>query len=152
MFNNILETKKKTQKQPKKKQKKKVEGLARDILTDPVRINVGTIGAANIDVKQIPVILPSEEQKWIWLLSNIQNLLLEGNILIFVSQKIQTETIANNLTSAGFPSASLHGDKSQQERQKIMFAFTHSNINILVATDIIARGDLFIILFYFILF
>ena len=95
---------------------------------------------ANTDVLQVPLKFQSNEQKWMWLLTNAEKLTTEGNLLIFVAHKTQTEELAQNLEKAGFAVASIHGDKSQKERQKIMFAFSNSNLKILIATDVIARG------------
>lgn len=73
--------------------KKKIEKLARDILTDPIRIVQGDIGEANTDVTQIMLVMPQSD-KCQWLLNNIVQFQSTGSILIFVTKKVsQIETL-----------------------------------------------------------
>jgi len=67
--------------------KKKIEKLARDILTDPIRIVQGDIGEANTDVAQIMLVMPQSD-KFQWLLDNIVQFTSTGSILIFVTKKV----------------------------------------------------------------
>jgi ATP-dependent RNA helicase DDX42 len=69
--------------------KKRVEKLARDILTDPVRIVQGDVGEANQDVTQIVKLLNSPQAKWNWLLANLVEFQSTGSILIFVTKKVK---------------------------------------------------------------
>lgn len=55
--------------------KKKIERLARDALTDPVRIIQGELGEANEDVTQIVLVMPAGPAKWVWLTSKLVELL-----------------------------------------------------------------------------
>ena len=68
--------------------KKRVEKLARDILTDPIRIVQGDVGEANEDVTQIVLVLSSLPAKWTWLLGHIVEFLSTGSVLIFVTKKV----------------------------------------------------------------
>lgn len=67
--------------------KKKIEKLARDILTDPIRIVQGDVGEANTDVTQIMLVMPQSD-KCQWLLNNIVQFTSNGSILIFVTKKV----------------------------------------------------------------
>lgn len=70
--------------------KKKVEKLARDVLTDPVRIVQGDVGEANTDVTQnIVMFYNNPTGKWNWLLHNIVEYLSSGSLLIFVTKKVK---------------------------------------------------------------
>jgi len=60
--------------------------------------------------------------------------------LIFCRTKIDTSQLAHNLGDRGYLVDALHGDLSQQEREKILNKFRKQKINILVATDVAARG------------
>lgn len=60
--------------------------------------------------------------------------------LIFCRTKIETDTIANRLAENGYHSDALHGDILQTQREKILNKFKKKTINILVATDVAARG------------
>lgn len=61
--------------------KRKIERLARDVLTDPVRIVQGELGEANEDVTQIVLVMPSPPAKWVWLTSKLVEL-LSGKCLL----------------------------------------------------------------------
>lgn len=69
--------------------KKKIEKLARDILTDPIRIVQGDVGEANTDVAQIMLVMPQSD-KYQWLLDNIVQFTSTGSILIFVTKKVSS--------------------------------------------------------------
>ena len=60
--------------------------------------------------------------------------------LIFCRTKTDTSRLAQNLGDRGYLVDALHGDLSQQEREKILNKFRKQKINILVATDVAARG------------
>lgn len=75
--------------------KKRVEKLARDILTDPVRIVQGDVGEANQDVTQVVKLLNSPQAKWNWLLGNLVEFQSTGSILIFVTKKVIAEIFMN---------------------------------------------------------
>lgn len=67
--------------------KKKIEKLARDILTDPIRIVQGDVGEANTDVTQIMLVMPQSDKSQ-WLLDNLVQFTSTGSILIFVTKKV----------------------------------------------------------------
>uniref|UniRef100_A0A182YDY5 ATP-dependent RNA helicase DDX42 n=1 Tax=Anopheles stephensi TaxID=30069 RepID=A0A182YDY5_ANOST len=120
--------------------KKRVEKLARDVLTDPVRIIHGDLGEANSDVTQHIVILPNVPSKWNWLLTNLVQMLSEGSVLIFVTKKADAEQVANNLRLKENDVVLLHGDMDQSERNSVITRFKRRDVDIMVATDVAARG------------
>jgi len=60
--------------------------------------------------------------------------------LVFVSTKAMADTLAKDLTGAGFCADSLHGDLHQRQRDKVMEKYRSGKVKILVATDVAARG------------
>ncbi|HDK82126.1 MAG TPA: DEAD/DEAH box helicase, partial [Nitrospirae bacterium] len=60
--------------------------------------------------------------------------------LVFCRTKIDVDTVANHLVERGYDADALHGDLSQDQREKILNKFKKRRINILVATDVAARG------------
>lgn len=60
--------------------------------------------------------------------------------LIFCQTKIETDNVANKLIERGYSAEALHGDISQHQRERILQRFKNKSINILVATDVAARG------------
>ncbi|MBL0912389.1 MAG: DEAD/DEAH box helicase [Bacteroidia bacterium] len=60
--------------------------------------------------------------------------------LIFCQTKVETDNVANKLIERGYAAEALHGDISQHQRERILSRFKGRSINILVATDVAARG------------
>lgn len=120
--------------------KKRIEKLARDILTDPIRIVQGDIGEANQDITQHAIVFEKPEHKWNWLLVRLVQFLSEGSILIFVTKKLDAEKVAADLKLKEYECLLLHGDIEQAERNKVITAFKKRECDILVATDVAARG------------
>ena len=65
---------------------------------------------------------------------------LDGKVLIFVTQKANSIELAKNLTDKQFKVGLLHGDMHQDDRDKVINEFKNSDMPILVATDVAARG------------
>jgi len=61
-------------------------------------------------------------------------------VIVFSETKIDVEKLTQNLIAKGFNAASIHGDKKQNQRQRALTSFRDNKINILVATDVAARG------------
>jgi ATP-dependent RNA helicase DDX42 len=120
--------------------KKKVERLARDALTDPIRIVIGELGEASEDVTQHVQILARQEDKWSWLKKHLVQFLSDGSVLVFVTRKADSESLAANLRSNDFELGLLHGDMDQNSRDEIITKFRRKQLNILVATDVASRG------------
>ncbi|XP_076053085.1 ATP-dependent RNA helicase DDX42 isoform X1 [Oratosquilla oratoria] len=120
--------------------KKKVERLARDVLTDPIRVVQGELGEANQDVSQIVKVMGVGGHKWSWLVGRLVEFMSSGSVLIFVTKKANAEELANNLKTKEFEALLLHGDMSQYERNEVITAFKKKEKPILVATDVAARG------------
>ena len=120
---------------------KRIERLARDILCDPVRVVVGEIGEANKDVTQTVLVIGPGQSKWNWLTSRLVEFCSAGSVLIFVTQKVNSELLSENLKTNGYPEVLLlHGDLHQSTRQTVINDFKKGKSKILVATDVAARG------------
>lgn len=78
--------------------------------------------------------------KWNWLLCKLVELLSVGSILIFVTKKAEAEQVANNLTLKEYDVVLLHGDMDQADRNKVITKFKRKEVEIMVATDVAARG------------
>ena len=73
-----------------------LERLARDALSEPVRVTVGEVGEANDDVTQVVEVLPNADAKWGWLVARLPHFAKAGTVLVFVSQKAQSEELARS--------------------------------------------------------
>lgn len=63
-----------------------------------------------------------------------------NKVIIFVRTKRATDRLARNLKERGFDVATIHGDKTQEQRKKALAAFKNNQVKILLATDVVARG------------
>uniref|UniRef100_A0A453I8J6 RNA helicase n=1 Tax=Aegilops tauschii subsp. strangulata TaxID=200361 RepID=A0A453I8J6_AEGTS len=118
----------------------KVERLAREILTDPIRVTVGQVGSANEDIKQVVNVLPSDAEKMPWLLEKMPGMIDDGDVLVFATKKARVDEVENQLNQHGFKVAALHGDKDQASRMETLQKFKSGIYHVLVATDVAARG------------
>ncbi|KAG0280709.1 ATP-dependent RNA helicase ddx42 [Linnemannia exigua] len=119
---------------------KRVEKLAREVMTDPVRISIGNVGQINSDVTQVIQILKDDTLKWKWLMDRLQELEALGSVLIFVSRKNGVVELTENLKNMGVRCECLHGDMVQQERDKAVHDYKNRLFPTLIATDVAARG------------
>ncbi|KAH0881831.1 hypothetical protein HID58_057927 [Brassica napus] len=118
----------------------KVEKLAREILSDPIRVTVGEAGMANEDITQVVNVIPSDADKLPWLLEKLPGMIDEGDVLVFASKKATVDEIEAQLTLNAFKVAALHGDKDQASRMDTLQKFKSGVYHVLVATDVAARG------------
>ncbi|CAL0302380.1 unnamed protein product [Lupinus luteus] len=119
---------------------RKVEKLAREILTDPIRVTVGEVGMANEDITQVVHVIPSDSEKLPWLLEKLPEMIDQGDTLVFASKKATVDEIESQLALRGFKVAALHGDKDQASRMDILQKFKSGTYHVLIATDVAARG------------
>ena len=64
----------------------------------------------------------------------------KGRRILFTRTKFQTQKLAKDLTQNGIPAAELHGNLSQNQRDRNLAAFNSGDVNVMVATDVAARG------------
>ncbi|XP_017056140.2 ATP-dependent RNA helicase dbp2 [Drosophila ficusphila] len=126
---------------------KEVQALAGDFLNDYIQINIGSMSlSANHNIRQIVEICTEMEkpQRLVRLLKEItptNNSANNGNkIIIFVETKIKVEDILQIIRTEGYTATSIHGDKTQNERDSVLKDFRNGKSNILIATDVASRG------------
>lgn len=114
-----------------------VHSLAKDILIDPVTIKVGqTAPAETVSHAHYPVAQHLKTAFLVKLLGHINS----QSVLVFTRTKDRARRLGEQLTRAGFSSASLQGNLSQGRRQAALNGFRNGTFQVLVATDIAARG------------
>jgi len=114
-----------------------IRRLARDILRDPVTVQIGRI----LPAKSVShVLYPVQQHLKTALLKKILNGTQTESVLVFTRTKHRTERVAQQLVRAGYRVTSLQGNLSQNQRQAALTGFRNGSIKILVATDIAARG------------
>ena len=126
---------------------KEVQKIAGDFIKNPVEIKFGNGNnlTANKAITQIVRVVKesdkTEELKKVLQLINPSGMPDEQpKTIIFVSRKKECANLGNQMWNAGFLVDSLHGDKEQHQRTKVMEAFKKSQTRVLVATDVAARG------------
>ena len=115
-----------------------IEKLAKKFLNNPKRIEVSRAASTNKDITafKVPVQSRQKRETLRWLL---QNDLVETAI-IFANKKTTVRELNKSLQRHGFASGEIHGDMDQSNRLKELERFKSGEINILVASDVAARG------------
>ncbi len=116
----------------------KVVDLAKTILTDPIKIAVAPTSAPAENVNQCLYYVP--KPKKIELCLHLLRNTIKGNILIFRRTKFGVDKLEKTLLKNNYKAESFHGDKTQSARQEALNKFKNNYINILIATDVAARG------------
>lgn len=115
----------------------KIRELSRKLLQQPEEISIAMSKPAEGILQAAYVVYDNQK---VALLKK----LLEGkdltSVVIFSSTKIKVKEIYRSLKQAGFPVEAIHSDLEQREREEVMLSFRNRHTQILVATDIIARG------------
>merc|ERR1719309_737649 len=120
-----------------------IRNLAREFLTDPVKVTVGSDDlSANKKIKQVVEVIDERDktEKLMKVLQNYTNSETKNRMIIFVLKKAEAHDLEDNLWHKGFKVRSIHGDKTQWERERALSEFKAGRINVLVATDVAARG------------
>ncbi|XP_065359629.1 ATP-dependent RNA helicase p62-like [Calliphora vicina] len=123
---------------------KEVRQLAEDFLgNNYIQINIGSLElSANHNIRQYVDVCSEVDKgsKLKSLLSNIYDQPQPGKIIIFVATKKKVDELARFINGFGVQVGSIHGDKSQSDRDNVLTDFRNGRSNILVATDVAARG------------
>jgi len=114
-----------------------IQDLARDFLNDYIFISIGRVGSTTELVTQ-RLITVEEDDKRDELIKQLND--VEGRTLIFVATRKSADTLDDFLYKNKYNAASIHGERTQYERERALDAFKTGKIRILVATDVAARG------------
>ncbi|MBK9294825.1 MAG: DEAD/DEAH box helicase [Oligoflexia bacterium] len=114
-----------------------IEKLAGKYLKDPVRVSVGAVSKPVEVINQKMISVPNQKKNGI-LVEELYS--RTGSILIFARTKHRTDSLTKHLNHCGFQVNRLHGGRSQSQRNHAIDGFRSGKFNILVATDIAARG------------
>ncbi|MDQ1097158.1 MULTISPECIES: DEAD/DEAH box helicase [Chryseobacterium] len=117
---------------------KEVERISKNYLTKPHRISVGSINEVKKNIKHEYYVAGYRQKK------EALKRLIDSNpnqySIIFCRTRMETQEVADFLMQNGYAADALHGDLSQAQRDTVMKKFRLKNIDILVATDVAARG------------
>ena len=117
---------------------REIEALAGEFLHQPQKIQVTP---ANTTVSRIDqTVYPVDKARKTELLKHLVASERWGQVLVFSRTKYGADKISRNLSKAGISSDSIHGDKKQGARTRSLKQFKDGRLQVLVATDIAARG------------
>lgn len=119
---------------------REVEALARQFLSNPYKVIIGSTDLkANQSISQIVEVI-KESEKYSRLIKLLKAVMDGSRILIFVETKKGCDQVTKQLRMDGWPALSIHGDKSQSEREWVLAEFKSGRSLIMTATDVAARG------------
>ncbi|XP_062112275.1 DEAD-box ATP-dependent RNA helicase 37-like [Humulus lupulus] len=124
---------------------KEIQRMASDFLSNYIFLAVGRVGSSTDLIVQRVEFVPEADKR-----SHLMDLLhaqkengthgKQSLTLVFVETKKGADALEYRLTMSGFPATTIHGDRTQQEREYALREFKSGNKPILVATDVAARG------------
>lgn len=116
-----------------------VARIAKNYMHSPIEINVGDKNAVAPNIEHVYYVIDNTKQRYP-ALKRILDFYPDMFGIIFCRTKADTQKIADLLIKDGYSADALHGDLSQTQREFVMKRFRHHQIQILVATDVAARG------------
>ena len=115
-----------------------IRKLAQSYLQDPITVEVARPNATATNVEQRFYSVAEDDKR-----AAVRQLIKSRELtqaLVFVNSKLGAARLARSFERDGMKTAALHGDKSQDERLKSLDAFKRGDVDLLVATDVAARG------------
>jgi ATP-dependent RNA helicase RhlE len=117
---------------------KEVATLAESLLRNPIRVEVAPQGTTAAEIKQVVHMIPTKQKKQV--LSAMLKDATLSSVIVFTRTKHGADAVTRVLEKDGYDVAAIHGNKSQNARQRALNGFKDGSVRVLVATDIAARG------------
>lgn len=117
---------------------KEVRQIASNYMTEPVEVTVGTKNQGNENIEHQYMVI-SDRDRYL-ALKRVVDFHPDIFGVVFCRTKLDTQDVAERLIKDGYNADALHGDLSQAQRDKVMRSFKNKSLQILVATDVAARG------------
>ncbi len=115
-----------------------VRRIMKNYMTDPFELAIGEKNVSNANIEHQYVVVKEKDRYAV--LKRILDFHPDIFGLIFCRTRMDTQQVADKLMKDGYNADTLHGDLTQQQRDKVMKNFRQKTIRILVATDVAARG------------
>lgn len=115
-----------------------IRRVADQYLENPQTVQVSKAGSTADTIEQVYYTVKNSNKTEV--IGRILQTAPEFYGIIFCQTKMEVAELADVLTARGFPADSLHGDKSQQEREATLKKFRDRKVKVIVATDVAARG------------
>ncbi|HNB82729.1 MAG TPA: DEAD/DEAH box helicase, partial [Chitinophagaceae bacterium] len=117
---------------------KAIRQIANQYLNETVEVSAGKKNSAKADIQHQYAVVHAKDK--LAALKRIIDFNESFFGIVFCTTRIETQEISDTLMKAGYNADCLHGDLSQQQRDKVMARFRRRNIKVLCATDVAARG------------
>ncbi|HLT86350.1 MAG TPA: DEAD/DEAH box helicase [Sphingobacterium sp.] len=117
---------------------KEVRRIAQNYMTNPQELTVGTKNTGNVNIEHHYYVIKARDKYAAF--KRIVDYSTDIFGIVFCRTKIETQEIAEALVRDGYNADSLHGDLSQQQRDKVMKRYRDRSLQLLIATDVAARG------------
>lgn len=112
--------------------------ISKNYMTNPVEITAGTKNSGNENIEHIYYVVQARDKYAA--LKRIADSNPDIFAIVFCRTRIETQEIADSLIKDGYGADALHGDLSQQQRDHVMKRYRARSLQMLVATDVAARG------------
>ena len=113
-------------------------GAITDLVRDPARVEIAPVTSTAETVDQFVVPVSTDEKNTV--LTEVLKKEGPERVIVFVRTKRRADTCVRRLARFGFKCEAIHGDRSQAQRQRALQAFRDGRVQVLVATDVLARG------------
>lgn len=117
-----------------------VERIARKYLRRPAIVTIGNVGEAVDTVEQRVEFVAGEDKRKKRLAEILHSGEFRPPIIVFVNIKRNCDAVARDIKHMGFSSATLHGSKTQEQREAALLSVRNGQTDVLVATDLAGRG------------
>lgn len=115
-----------------------IERITQEFLKDPVMVSVRTTETS--DHVEQDVVETRDKTHKIEVLKDLLDKEAYNKVLVFGETKYGVQRLSDHLSNSGHPSAAIHGNKNQSQRQRALKDFKDNKVKVLVATDVAARG------------
>ncbi|GAA4457250.1 DEAD/DEAH box helicase [Rurimicrobium arvi] len=116
----------------------KIKALAYSLVRDAIRIQISPKDPVAKNVQHSVAYIPMDDKRFF--LERLIKEYPESKILVFVRTKVRAERVFAAMARVGIETLTMHGDKEQTDRLKVMRRFRDGEVKILIATDVSARG------------
>ena len=117
---------------------KKIKKLAYSLVTNPIRIQISPKNPVAKNVNHKVIFVSMDDKRFF--LERIIKENPDSKMLVFVRTKVRAERVSKAMGRVDIHSLTIHGDKEQHSRTKVLKAFRTGEVKLLIATDVSARG------------
>lgn len=116
----------------------KIKDLAYSVVRNPIRIQISPKDPVSKNVNHSVAHVSMDDKRFF--LERFIKEYPDQKILVFVRTKVRAERVFAAMQRVNLPTLTMHGDKEQADRLKVMSEFRNGNVKVLIATDVSARG------------